>query len=847
MKRIFIFIVLACLSIASAGSLQCNFPYTNVVPASDVRWIAADMSITPSISAPQATICTGTDFTPELQVGSVWFTNSYDARLDSFAVGSACLIPSTQQSQNQQVLWITPSQYQQIVNLDYSGGMGSYFSDMAAFNQFASAQGIPVSESAEMSRYASNFVPSTDYSQNGNFLFKSGISVYCKGTLRLVSTTSMPDGSSYSQVLASDYLGTIPSSYTKPNSVVQGTAKFALRLDVSGCRAFGRTYMSSQCPTSSPDSVWIYGDCPALPSQQTGSEVTVNFENPFTCSIAASAATVAPLASKPGTSFSVNFTLTNNAVRPIAVDSITLSDASKQYFDAAGTSFTKPSGEIAANGGTAIANGTVKVKPSTPAGTYQLSLKVNYHSTQADCNLSNNMQCSAPALVIINVVVGNLPNCTLVMSNHSLNMSLSDSARINASCSDENGPIPCPPLAWSHNAAGDVSMVPPQTAGGMAPFSTLTVGASAPPQLGRSVSAVSTNPDMPISCSPAPFNLNPYGPGTYVLNCNFPGYGASPAFFTGQSIIVQANCTKSGSQFCPGLNWNVSITGSTVQPTYTAGSSTPPQATLAMPLAEPGAILRGNVTISCADPMECTANGTCPFMLSPRPTNMTCACLNHGTQFSPNDWALLQANCTKTGVSGFVACPTLQWEAANLTGTSFNPNPTPAAIQPTTNFSTINAPVPQSGAINANSITAGITLQCASPILAGIDNIGPDYVVTSVKTPSYLIEPGTTFQVSVNVSNIGNRNVTSTVSQTALLAGNCSESIQLKDTGPLKAGQSAAFQNYVCACNSAGTFRVTAVADYNNDITGELDEGNNRNYSTYVCGITYAPACFDYI
>ena len=475
-------------------------------------------------------------------------------------------------------------------------------------------------------------------------------------------------------------------------------------------------------------------------------------------------------------------------------------------------------------------------------GTSPLSAYADAGNAILESDETNNANSIPVSVTCYNTPV----SCVLAIVNHGVNFTKVDQAYVNATCYDSAGAQTlCPNLTWSENATGEVYLTPTDTPRSMSPSSLLYVGSGVSAQLGKKVMASSSEGSIPLPCTPVQFNINPYPPGAYVINCSFPEYGGNPAFFNGQSATVLASCTKNGATYCPALSWTTTLPGATLQPSQTADLAAFQQSTLSMPSAEPLSVEQGSVTIACADQIECTLSADCQFIFSPRPTNMTCGIIDHAPQFSPNDSAILQANCTKTGV-GLVACPQLDWDT-NLVNAYFNPNPTYASVQPTTNFSTVKAPVPQSGSIDASSATGGITLHCANPILAEIDNIGPDYAVTWVEPPTDMMEPGESFHVSVNVTNVGNQNV-SVDTQTVLLGGNCtSAGDQYRPTDPLDAGKSEVFDDYSCTCASSGTFTITAVADSGNAIHNDLNKLNNRNFGTYVCGIVYAPVCSDYI
>jgi hypothetical protein len=327
---------------------------------------------------------------------------------------------------------------------------------------------------------------------------------------------------------------------------------------------------------------------------------------------------------------------------------------------------------------------------------------------------------------------------------------------------------------------------------------------------------------------------------TYQLNCSFPGWNGSgtPAFFAFDEVEVRAGCIKDGSiSECPSLNWTSNLAGAVLVPNFTQAGSSPKNSTLRLP-GEPQQLSYASVAIKCADALECDATAECAFIFSPTPDNMTCSILNHRNIFAPNDSAEIQANCTKA--ASLAACPSLLW-GTNITGASFEPNPTASAVLPRTNFTTTDAPVPQSGYINASSLHSRMNLSCNLPV--AVENIGPDYKIEWIRVPP-IIEPGYQFNVRVNVTNAGNLNATNT-SYTALLAGNCSSLDQTKRIPGLKVGESDV-ASFTCTCSAPGIFTITAKADYYNNVA-ESDESNNEKSTIYSCLVPYAPACFDFV
>ena len=1127
MKKILFLIGL--LAVSTCFAVEATLYYTDPLIN-----MTTGITAQPSFSTISDTYCVNDQLTPSISIQSAWYSPDYYGILRGNAVTAGCVQSYAGTASNQGINWLSQA------NFDTLKSGSSWEQPLDTFVSYISPY-LPAGRSLILSDESSTYRTSAGNLYSGK---QGEIGVFCKGTASI-------DSNIPGYAPSSEYLGsTLPMQVV---SLPAGTYTITPKFSLSDCFSTGMAYTVPSC--SVVQAVLLYKNGPQISYQFSGASKSITVENKFTCSATIAGANPNPATVSPGGSSSVSFNIVNNAVRPIHIDSISLSTESQQYFDPAGTIFTPPTGDIDANGGTGPVSGTIKVLSSTPAGTYQLNLSIAYHSTQADCANLNNVQCSSPHTVTITVIVppqqtcslafatavpgnnivqgttappivaacspspcpaltwthtasaattllphttpaqaspqsilavaasepvgsyavnassgslvctglpfnvvspqqtctlafvGSVPgsniapggsaqiaascqnpstcpalawtqtagtlanlapastpsgtspqttlsismsasahngysvnassgslvctglpfnvaipsslpdyiipfikiqpifpyvgetftalidtqniggadatvpsytsaafqsqnkhispvpaldaganytgvvgftclakgtsplsayadagnailesdetnnansiqavtcystpvSCVLAMVNHGVNFTKVDQAYVDATCYDSAGAQTlCPNLAWSEDATGEVYLTPTDTQRSVSPSSLLYVGSGVSAQLGKKVMASSNESQVPLTCTPVQFNINPYAPGTYTVNCSFPGYGVNPAFFNGQSATVLASCTKNGATYCPALSWTTTLPGATLQPSQTADLAAFQQSTLSMPSAEPLSVEQGSVTIACADQIECTLSADCQFIFSPRPTNMTCGIIDHAPQFSPNDSAILQANCTKTGVSGFVACPQLDWEAIGITHTHFDPNPTDAGIQPTTNFSTISAPAPQSGSIDASSATSGITLSCANPILADISNIGPDYAVIWVKPPPDMMEPGKPFHVSVNVTNLGNQNV-SVDTQTVLLGANCSGTDQFRTTGGLHTGESSVIEDYTCICNSLGTFEVTAVADYGNAIHNDLNKLNNRNSGTYVCGIAYAPVCSDYI
>ncbi|MCX8197682.1 MAG: hypothetical protein N3F07_00595 [Candidatus Micrarchaeota archaeon] len=333
----------------------------------------------------------------------------------------------------------------------------------------------------------------------------------------------------------------------------------------------------------------------------------------------------------------------------------------------------------------------------------------------------------------------------------------------------------------------------------------------------------------------------------YALSCELVNHG--PVFFPNETAQVKASCIKNGDlDLCPALNWTTNLTGASLNPSSTPAAPSPVFSLFTSPSAEPPSVQPGKIAISCANAEECSASCEVLLLFSPRPDRMVCGLVNHSNLFLPNDWALVEANCTKTGVPGLVGCPRLIW-STNIIGGRLNPERTPSMIRPTTNFSTQNAPVPQSGRINASSEDARFpSLSCANPVLV-VQGIGPDYVISGM-SPSRIITPiGGSLSISLSVANKGNQNV-SVPSSTTLFGANCTANgeDQVRQTPPLNAGQTSSPLSFTCICSSAGLKRVVAEANLpRNPSIQEIDYTNNQAAAVFYCGNPFAPVCSDYV
>ncbi|MEM2138041.1 MAG: CARDB domain-containing protein [Candidatus Anstonellaceae archaeon] len=332
------------------------------------------------------------------------------------------------------------------------------------------------------------------------------------------------------------------------------------------------------------------------------------------------------------------------------------------------------------------------------------------------------------------------------------------------------------------------------------------------------------------------------GFGNLTINCSV----QKPVMFPPDSSLVYANCFNSSMQptSCPSLNWSESFPSASMglQQTPANGPSVTNTLNAPAPVAQ---LESGTVSIICADASQCTASCNANLTLSPPPTSMECNFLNHSELFSPNDWAWAQANCT--GALGQPAACYRQMWLTNINGGSLSPPITPPNISPQSNFSTNNAPVPQTGAVlaismneNGGFIIPFITALCN----VSVDNVGPNYIIDTISA-SGDSSIGGTFQVDVRVRNNGNQNAI-VDSQTMLLGQNCTGGSDIfRSTPALDAGETSPILEFDCTCSSPGLQSVRAMAD----ATFRIDETNeDDNWASigFFCQQTFIPQCFDY-
>lgn len=435
------------------------------------------------------------------------------------------------------------------------------------------------------------------------------------------------------------------------------------------------------------------------------------------------------------------------------------------------------------------------------------------------------------------IICGNPVLCSLQFAGHNNQFTPNDWSLVRASCTQGGSPVQCPGFSWSQTAVG-ASVSPASTAAANNPQTNLSISPSAPVPQSATVSAA--NATQGISCS-LPFSVE-QSYSNLTIDCSVD----DPVLFPPASTIVRANCLNSSRQStnCPALNWSTNLTegGANLALQQTPANGVQVANTLSVP--NPASQLQsGDVRITCADASQCSAICNASVLLSPRPENMTCSFLDHAPLFSPNDWALAQADCTGSA-NQQAACRRLLW-LTDIEGGSLIPPTTEPNVSPQSNFSTTNAPVPQDGVVIAVAIDENgflvIPFQIAACPAVTVDNVGPNYNISLTADGDHSI--GGTFQVTVEVKNIGNVNV-SNASTTMMFGQNCTGIDQSQNTIGLDIGETSA-HTFNCQCTDAGARRLAAMADATDAIM-ETNELDNVGSTVFFCQPTFIPACFDY-
>lgn len=422
-------------------------------------------------------------------------------------------------------------------------------------------------------------------------------------------------------------------------------------------------------------------------------------------------------------------------------------------------------------------------------------------------------------------------SCTLaVLGPSGGSLTPGENAVIAADCRNAIGQATdCPQISWTTTVAQG-SMFPSTTSAAFAPNSTLTVSSSAPvPQSGRVVRATTQN----FSCT-APIQV--VAPGDFSFTCSFEG-NHGPIFHTGEQADVIVECTGFSGN-CLSLDFTTTISSATLTPANTSLQASPVTSLFAIGPSAPSP-QTGTVDVSCSNG---ACNDTCslPVQLFPYPDTLTCSLVDHSNQFAQGDSALVRGDCTNNGNP--VPCPQLQWSTTIL-GTTLEPGITNISLSPTTNFSTYSTtPIPQNGLIDASRTNPSLPpLTCAEPILAGVANLGPDYIIIRTFPRKSIVLLGETFSVYVWVANLGNQNGTAS---TTRISGGCQQSD--RPTTGIDLGRSVSVE-FSCTCSQSGPNNIFSQADVLNQVQ-EINENNNAGSGFFYCDPpVFAPTCSDYV
>jgi len=396
---------------------------------------------------------------------------------------------------------------------------------------------------------------------------------------------------------------------------------------------------------------------------------------------------------------------------------------------------------------------------------------------------------------------------------------------------------------------------------------TLTIAADANNEENDELSESNNNRTLVVNCT------------TPALSCGFRSHPSS-VFFPGESAILEANCTIGGaSANCPALNFTTNITQGSLNPSQAPAGASPRTSNFSIAASAPTPQM-GAVQAVCANSSQCNLSCSLPVELLQIPNSCNLFIVNHstGSMFTPTDWSLVQANCSRITTSGGggggggggigtigsshnslsqgailfsdypgsggttttvtpTACPDLLW-STTITHSTLDPANTPAQRGPLTNFSTANSP-PQNGTISAASTLPLVSgLSCSIPVSVG--PVGPDYY-SDARSDQLIYNINEVFAVHATVTNIGNMGTnTTTITR---FGGNCT--LDERSTPGLSPGQSV---NYTFTCRCAIPNRNTLyVAADANDLVRETNENNNVAVLVFYCGASYAPVCSDYV
>ncbi|MEM4348570.1 MAG: hypothetical protein QXN37_03305 [Candidatus Anstonellaceae archaeon] len=375
-------------------SFSCRFVYNPVHDPKNGSEINASISTSIAVQGPANAVCAGSPANITVRPSHSW--DFLGAVLVSHVTGSDCLQSNSKVPSNSPIHWLNSQKFSLI---DYEKGSNTYAANFEAFSNFITTNSIPYSPSSAGSRYLKP--------GGGIFdgTFNSDIGIYCKGKLRLVSTTP---GYSYME----------EKEYSLPSATTFGQANFSMPMPsglqnlkfkayfiVEGCVATGRTYTYASSPNycqNSPDAVWFYGRCAGMPRTFESNEITVPIENPFSCSKLPLEAALNE--TNPAANSEVMFYLniTNNLSKEIRILNISLASSSIEQGFAQVSQFSPISVTLAPLSKREF---SAKIRMPPSEGQKQIKLNITYQPTTPDCSGAR-PQCNLTEIEALTVVVG---------------------------------------------------------------------------------------------------------------------------------------------------------------------------------------------------------------------------------------------------------------------------------------------------------------------------------------------------------------------------------------------------------------------------------------------------------
>lgn len=374
------------------------------------------------------------------------------------------------------------------------------------------------------------------------------------------------------------------------------------------------------------------------------------------------------------------------------------------------------------------------------------------------------------------------------------------------------------------------------------------------------------NTNSPLTCADVinqSMTVNGWQITCGFVDSNFTG----GEFYPGQSALVYANCSSGGVQVypCPLLNWSVNGPVAAWSSLNQSQTPPPPDSVLnytVSPSAPVPPVLNGSINIVCADPSLC-GNTSCPDLSNisiwPIPSNCTMT-TPHPPIFVPNDSGNFTTNCY-TSLMFLTICPTFNW-TTNITNGFLNPTNTPQMGGPSSNFTTVSAPWPQTGTVNSTSTDPTVPLNCSSGLLTVSPFFGVDYDLTAAPLPPVYVSPGPIINITTTTTNVGNQNAVNTTFISATFPagdcdGGCTNGALCTSSGstwtyssilPIGVGNSTSFNNFYCTCHASGLFNVILSVNWPSPLQSEYDYTNNVANVTAACITSnVVMSCPDYV